>query len=162
MKQFKRLNGKGLMSQLITAIALFGLVQSSHAHDAGATMDPTGNSATFTGYALVTCADDDNGPPEKLVASIRDHSPPVPGLLVNLQIITVPGGGLSPRAVSVTDPISGDEKSSPVVSINGKDKPYYILVNKTAPGARDFSVQYHCMTANDVHTGTGIVVYQFE
>lgn len=156
MKQFKRLNGKGLTSQLITAIALFGLVQSSHAHDAAATMDPVGNSATFTGYGFVTCFDDGNGSADKLVASVNDLSPPVPGLLVNLQILK------GNRAASVTDPVSGDGNGSPVITVRGGNGVYLIMVNKTGVGARNFSIQYHCMTANDVHTGTDIGVYQFE
>ena len=156
MKQFKRLNGKGLTNQLIATIALFGLIQASHAHDAAATMDPVGNSATFTGYGFVTCYDDDNGPADKLVASVQDLSPPVPGLLVNLQILK------GNRAASVTDPVSGDGKSSPEITVRGGNGVYQIMVNKTAVGARNFSIQYHCMTANNVHTGTDIGVYQFE
>mgnify|MGYP006048527895 FL=1 len=152
MKQFKRMNGKGLTSQLITAIALFGLVQSSHAHDAAATMDPVGNSATFTGYGFVTCFDDGNGPADKLLASVNDLSPPVPGLLVNLQILK------GNRAASVTDPVSGDGNGSPVIAVRGGNGVYQIMINKTAVGARNFSIQYHCMTANDVHTGTDIGV----
>lgn len=156
MKQFKRLNRKGLTSQLITAIALFGLIQSSHAHDAAATMDSVGNSATFTGYGFVTCFDDGNGSADKLVASVKDLSPPVPGLLVNLQILK------GNRATNVTDPVSGDGIGSPSISVKGGNGVYFIMVNKTAAGARNFSIEYHCMTANDVHTGTDIGVYQFE
>ncbi len=156
MEQWNLLGRKKLMNQFIAAVALFGLVQSSHAHDAAATMDPASNSATFTGYGFVTCFDDGNGPADKLVASVRDHSPPVPGLLVNLQILK------GNRAASVTDPVSGDGNGSPAISVKGGNGVYLIMVNKTAPGARDFSIEYHCMTANDVHTGTDIGVYQFE
>ncbi len=156
MEQWNLLGRKKLMYQFIAAVALFGLVQSTHAHDAAATMDPASNSATFTGYGFVTCFDDGNGVADKLVASVRDHSPPVAGLLVNLQILK------GNRAASVTDPVSGDGNSSPAISVKGGNGVYLILVNKTAPGARDFSIEYHCMTANNVHTGTDIGVYQFE
>lgn len=154
MKQ--QLGRKELISRFIAAATLFGLVQSGYTHDVAATMDPAGNSAIFTGYGFVTCFDDGNGSADKLVASVRDHSPPVPGLLVNLQILK------GSRAMSTTDSVSGDEASSPAATINGGNGVYFILVNKTAPGARNFSIQYHCMTANDVHTGTDIGVYQFE
>lgn len=147
MEQWNLLGRKKLMYQFIAAVALFGLVQSTHAHDAAATMDPASNSATFTGYGFVTCFDDGNGVADKLVASVRDHSPPVAGLLVNLQILK------GNRAASVTDPVSGDGNSSPAISVKGGNGVYLILVNKTAPGARDFSIEYHCMTANNVHTG---------
>lgn len=152
----KLLGKKGLLHRFIATVALFGLIQSSHAHDAAATMDPASNSATFTGYGFVTCFDDGNGVADKLVASVRDHSPPVAGLLVNLQILK------GNRAASVTDPVSGDGNGSPAISVKGGNGVYLILVNKTAPGARDFSIEYHCMTANNVHTGTDIGVYQFE
>lgn len=156
MEQWNLLGRKKLMYQFIAAVALFGLVQSTHAHDAAATMDPASNSATFTGYGFVTCFDDGNGVADKLVASVRDHSPPVAGLLVNLQILK------GNRAASVSDPVSGDGNGSPSISVKGGNGVYLILVNKTAPGARDFSIEYHCMTANNVHTGTDIGVYQFE
>ncbi|WP_394808607.1 hypothetical protein [Nitrosomonas sp.] len=140
---------------LVVALGYFGI---SSADDAGATMDPNGNVASFTGYALVTCTDDGNGPADHLVASIQDTSPPQDNLLVNLQIIK---GNL---ANSTTDPVSGDGKYSPEARVHGGEGVYQLLVNKTGEGARSFLVSYHCQT-NDtppIHTGTTIVVRQFE
>lgn len=128
----------------------------SSAHDAGATMDPNGTVAAFTGYALVTCSDDGNGPADYLIASIKDLSPPQDKLLVNLQIIK------GNRAISTTDPVSGDASYSPEVKVRGGNGTYLLLVNKTKAGSRSFAVSYHCMTANNLHTGTDIVVNQFE
>jgi len=138
---------------LVVALGYFGI---SSAHDAGATMDPNGNVANFTGYALVTCFDDGNGPTGYLIASIKDTSAPQDNLLVNLQIIK------GKRANSTTDPVSGDGNFSPAVTVHGGDGVYLLLVNKTAAGARSFLVSYHCMTASDAHTGTDIFVNQFE
>lgn len=140
----------------IIFVVSLGYVGISSAHDAGATMDPNGNVANFTGYALVTCFDDGNGPTDHLVASIKDASLPQDNLLVNLQIIK------GNHANSTTDPISGDGNSSPAVSVHGGNGVYLLLVNKTGAGARSFLVSYHCMTASEVHTGTDIVVQQFE
>lgn len=128
----------------------------SNAHDAGATMDPNGTVAAFTGYALVTCFDDGNGPADHLIASVKDLSPPQDKLLVNLQIIK------GNRAISTTDPVSGDANYSPEVKVHGGNGVYLLLVNKTKAGVRSFAVSYHCMTANNLHTGTDIVVNQFE
>lgn len=142
--------------RIIFFVAFLGYAGVSSAHDAGATMDPHGNVASFTGYALVTCFNDDNGDADYLVASIKDTSPPQDNLLVNLQIIK------GNHAISTTDPVSGDGNSSPAVSVHGGNGVYFLLVNKTAAGARSFLVSYHCVTASGVHTGTGIAVNQFE
>lgn len=142
--------------RIVFSAALLGYVGVSNAHDAGATMDPGGSVPSFTGYALVTCFDDGNGSADHLVASIRDTSPPQANLLVNLQIIK------GNRAISTTDPVSGDTNASPEVSVQGGNGVYLLLVNKTGAGARSFLVSYHCMTANNVHTGTDINVQQFE
>lgn len=142
--------------RIIFFAASLGYVGVSSAHDAGATMDPIGNVASFTGYALVTCFDDGNGPADYLRASIKDASPPQDKLLVNLQIIK------GDHAISTTDPVSGDGNFSPAVSVRGGNGVYLLLVNKTAAGARSFLVSYHCVTASEVHTGTDISVLQFE
>lgn len=136
--------------------ASLGYVGITSAHDAGATMDPHGSVASFTGYALVTCFNDGNGDADHLVSSIKDTSPHHDNLLVNLQIIK------GSHAISTTDPVSGDGNFSPEVSVHGGNGVYFLLVNKTAEGARSFVVSYHCMTASEVHTGTDIVVQQFE
>ncbi|MCG7755672.1 MAG: hypothetical protein LZF63_03320 [Nitrosomonas sp.] len=143
------------VATIFTVITL-GYASVSGAHDAGATMDPNGTVATFTGYALVTCFDDGNGPTDNLVASVKDTSLPQDNLLVNLQIIK------GNHAISTTDPVSGDGNFSPEVRVHGGNGVYQLLVNKTKEGARSFVVSYHCMTASNAHTGTDIVVQQFE
>lgn len=139
---------------IFTAITL-GYAGISGAHEAGATMDPNGTTASFTGYALVTCIDD-IGVTDYLVASIKDTSPPQDKLLVSLQIIK------GSRAASTTDPVSGDGNFSPEVRVHGGSGVYQVLVNKTIAGARSFIVSYHCMTASNEHTATEITVKQFE
>lgn len=144
-----------ILKIIFFAVSL-GYAVVSNAHDAGATMDPHGNVAGFTGFALVTCSNDGNGDADHLVASIKDTSPHHDNLLVNLQIIK------GNRAASTTDPVSGDGNFSPEASVHGGNGVYFLLVNKTAEGARSFIVTYHCITASEVHTGTDIVVQQFE
>ncbi len=139
--------------------ALLSLASSfSHAHEAAATMDADGTVAQFTGYAIVTCSIDDNGVPDNLVVAVEDLSPPVPGLLVSMQIIK----DKSNLAANTTDLISGDGNASAPMVVHGGPGSYHILVNKTAAGARTFRVVFHCMTMNDIHTTTDIVVKQFQ
>ena len=140
---------------LFITLCLLSYAASSSAHDAGATMDAAGISRTFTGVAIVTCFDDGNGPAEKLIAQIRDNSPSVPGLLVNLQIFK------NNKAVSITDTVSGDAEYSPFVELHGGNGVYFVFVNKTDVGARDFDLTWHCLTEDDIHTGTEISVSQF-
>lgn len=139
----------------VFSLTMLSYASGSAAHDAGATMDPNGNVAAFTGYALVTCS----GGSDILVASIKDTSPPSSledNLLVNLQIIK------GNHAINTTDPVSGDGNFSPEVRVHGGDGVYQLLVNKTKAGARSFIVSYHCMTVSGVHTDTDITVQQFE
>lgn len=141
---------------IVFTLAMLGYACASSAHEAGAIMDPNGNVASFTGYALVTCSDEGNRSTDQLVVSIEDISPPQNNLLVNLQIIK------GKSAISITDPVSGDGAASPQVSVAGGNGPYLVLVNKTGPGPRSFIVSYHCTTFDNVHTGTDILVYQFQ
>lgn len=141
---------------IIFTLTALGVAGVGHAHDAGATMDPEGNIASFTGYAQVTCFNDGNGPTHRLVASVQDTSLPQVNLLVSLQIIK------GVNAISTTDPVSGDGAFSPEISVAGGDGAYLLLVNKTGPGPRSFIVSYHCMTIDNAHTGTDIRVNQFQ
>jgi hypothetical protein len=129
----------------------------SHADEVLATMDPNGNVASFTGYAQLTCFDDGGGLPDYLEVNIKDLSPPVDNLLVNLQVIK------GERAINISDQVSGDANPSPSVILQGGGGVYLMMVNKTGPGARAFQLVYHCKAANGTHTGTQInKVYQFQ
>ncbi len=134
-----------------------GYAGVSSAHDAGATLDADGTIRSFTGLASVDCFDDGSGTEDHLVVSIRDNSPPVPGLMVNVQVVSSKGNKVN----SITDTVSGDADFSPFIKVQDGKGPYSVIVNKTDVGARDFDLQYHCRTANDVHTGTDIFVHQF-
>ncbi|MDY6983708.1 MAG: hypothetical protein SV422_11520 [Pseudomonadota bacterium] len=138
------------------ALACACLASSVSAHSVRATMDAAGNTATFTGLARVTCFDDGSGPAAMLTARIRDNSPAVAGLLVNLQLVR--GGA----AISISDAISGDENYSDYVALPGGNGEYIMMVNKTAAGARSFDLEWHCVTGGSVHTGTDVTVQQFQ
>lgn len=141
---------------LLSAWAICGYAGIAGAHGAGATMDAEGISRTFTGVALVSCFDDGNGPAENLIARIRDNSPPVPGLLTNLQVFK------DNKAISITDTVPGDADYSPFVTLHGGPGVYILIANKTDVGARTFDLEWHCNTVDGIHTGTEISVTQFE
>jgi hypothetical protein len=136
-------------------LAICALPCSAFAHGTHATMDSGGGSASFTGLARVTCFDDGNGPAAYLTARVRDTSPPVAGLLVSMQLLK------GPVALNTTDAVSGDAGWSVAVALPGGNGVYTLLINKTAAGARAFDLEWHCMTAGNLHTGTEIIVDQF-
>ena len=145
---------KTLMAVFIAA-ATVGYAGISSAHTAGATLDPGSNIRSFTGQAFVTCFNDGNGEADHLIARIRDLSPPVPGLLVNLQLYK------GNKSNSISDTVSGDADFSPFITLQNGPGVYWIMVNKTDKGARNFELEWHCNARDGVHTGTDIGVSQF-
>ncbi len=138
------------------ATALLLKSQFALAHSGSATMDESGEVATFTGLARVTCFDDGNGTPDSLIARIRDNSAPVDGLLVNVQLLK------GTRAISISDTVSGDAEFSDYIQLVGGQGTYYLILNKTAAGARNIELEYHCLAADSSHTGTDIIANQWE
>jgi len=145
---------KGFITALL--LAVIGYTGDTLAHSAGGTIDSAGNNASATDLAQVICYDDGDGPTDHLYVTIQDNSPPVSGLLISAQIFK------DGQMTNVTDTVSGDANSSPPARISGGDGVYYLSVSKTATGARNFTVTYHCQTAADVHTGTDITVFQVQ
>ncbi len=146
-------------SLLFTVFTFTGLLlasASSQAHSARATLDAAGNKASFTALARVTCSDDGSGPPALLSARVRDNSPPVAGLIINLQLLK------GTQALSISDTVSGNADYSDSLQLAGGAGVYTVLLNKTAAGARNFDIEWHCLTATGDHTGTDIIVDQFK
>lgn len=143
-----------LKTAFLLASSAFSTI--AFAHSAGATTDADGTNANATILAAITCEDDGNGEPEGLFAQVKDLSEPVDGLLISIQLYK----GI--QAISDTDTISGDADYSEGIQLNAGPGVYQILVNKTDAGARRFDVIWHCMTENNEHTGTGIILRQFQ
>lgn len=128
-----------------------GYTGTISAHEGSATL---GFDRHFTGVALINCSNND-GESDNLVARIRDNSPSVPGLLVNLQIFK------GNKSISVTDNVSGDAEWSPFITLQAGSGGYWVFVNKTDEGERHFDLEYHCHARDAAHTETGIFVHQF-
>jgi hypothetical protein len=104
----------------------------------------------------VSCSDDGNGVPTKLVAQIRDN-PPSAAPIVNLMTFK------SNAALSVSDPVDGDKLYSRRISNSGgaagANGVFNVFVSKTAAGVESYEVEVHCMSSTsgtDVHTGTDV------
>jgi len=109
-----------------------------------------GNNRSAIDVFQVRCFDDGAGPNDHLIASIKDLTP-VARPLVSLQLST------STKALNTTDRVDGDPISSPYIKLkgNGTGTDFYLLsINKTSSGQESYSVQYHCQTVDNQHTGT--------
>ncbi len=142
--------------KVVTAcVGLFGL-SLVHAHSGGATMDPAGNNPHFMAVADVSCVDDGNGPPDHIFIRIKDNGEADSGTVLNLLVYK------ANKAISTSDPIPGDADFGPGVELHGGGGRYTLMVSTTGAGARNFIAEWHCETADNVHTGTTeIVVRQF-
>lgn len=141
---------------VVMGVVVLVLSGTAAAHSGSAVLDPSGNVDTFTALARITCSDDGTGPAAKLVARIRDKSPPVEHLYLNLQLLK------GTRAISISDVTPGDANYTPFIELRGGNGTYYLILNKTMAGVRDFDLEWHCMTADNLHTGTDIIVDQYE
>ena len=144
------------LKKIIMAASIMVAAGDAFAHSAGATIDAAGNNASATDLASVICYDDGNGAPHHLYTQIQDTSSPVSGLLVSTQIYK------DNQMTNTTDTVSGDANYSIPAILNGGQGEYILSVSKTAVGARNFNITYHCQTAADVHTGTDITVFQVQ
>ena len=115
-----------------------------------------GATASSTDFYQITCLDDGSGTPVSLGVEIEDAAPAAPPL-VSVQIQR----GL--LIVSVTDRTDGDGQPSTEVFLNGGPGVYDVLIDKTAAGAENYTLDFHCFTGPDgtgIHTGTSIVTRQ--
>ncbi len=141
MKKIPLKQGLAIMS-LIMALAPENLV---YAHDLSGSL---GFASTSIDYFQVHCFDDGAGPNGYLEVALKDIAP-VATPKISLQVIR------DNMATNTTDPIDGDAGESPILSVNGSGDQYYLLtIDKTAAGAENYSVEYHCMTNDNQHTGT--------
>jgi hypothetical protein len=115
-----------------------------------------GDPAASTDYYQVSCSDDGSGPPASLVAQVQNRGPAAAStvsVVVHRGIV----------ATSTADTTGGDIASGPVVFVNGGDGVYNVFVSKLGSGPVNYTLSYHCMTAENgggLHTGTTIVFRQ--
>jgi hypothetical protein len=136
----------------LLALVLFA-ARPSLAHTQNGSL---GAAAGATDLYHVTCADDGSGPPGSLRMQVLDASPvAVPSVSVQVN--------RGSELANTTDPVDGDTASSPVVWVNGGAGLYEVLVDKSGPGAENYTLTFHCVTGQDgtgLHTGTSISTRQ--
>jgi hypothetical protein len=122
------------------------------AHNASGSL---GQAASATDLYMVSCFDngDGTGVSARLAMQVADLAPAA-APKVSVQVIK----GVS--AVTSTDSKDGDAKYSPFVYSNGGDGSYYVSVSKTAAGAENYDLDFHCQNAAGGHTGTTIQMLQ--
>lgn len=132
---------------IMTLSAVLGQVNPASAHDQSGSL---GKINTAIDQYQVHCFDDGTGPNGYLIVAIKDLAPKVAPKL-SVQVIR------DNTATNTTDAVDSDASYSPEVNVGGSGDQYYLLtVDKTATGAENYSVEYHCMTSDNQHTGTDI------
>lgn len=87
------------------------------------------------------------------MTQVRDNSPVKPPLV---SVVTTKGGS----STTSTDPVDGNSAYSPEKELNKGSGVYIVNIKKSKAGAENYTLQYHCETASDVHTGTSIIQTQ--
>ena len=155
---YSKLSHLLLVTTTLTALLLFGQPRVSKADEIAGPIDPVGNVPSFTAVAMVSCYNDGNGDADHLIARIKDlpSNPAIEGMFVNMTLFK------GSKAISVTDVVPGDDNPSQFIKLSAGNGVYFMIVSKTKAGARNVFVDYHCMTANNVHTGTDIALSHYE
>lgn len=112
-----------------------------------------GTAATATDLYYVTCSDDGNGATGKLQVGVRDNAP-VAAPLVSITAIQ------GSKAGSTTDTTDGNATGSAPVTVAGITGVFYVAVTKSTAGAESYTVDFHCLTATNAHTGTAASLKQ--
>lgn len=136
----------------ILTLGFFTMAQTATAHEQSGIL---GKPANATDYYQVNCFDDGAGQPGYLISQIS-YSAPAAKPLISLLVVH----GL--QADNITDngtPKAG-HRSPSLKTQAGSDPTYYLLVTKTMTGAIGYTIDYHCMTNNNDHTGTEITPLQ--
>ena len=110
--------------------------------------------AQATDLYQITCFAEDGGPAtDRLRIRVRDN-PPRRKPLVSVQ---VQKGSV---ATNRTDPTDGNARFSRDATIHGGDGVYQVLVDKSSAGAETYTLEFHCESSTDIHTGTEDVQLQ--
>lgn len=136
---------KSTLAKMIVVMALAqgGIV---NAHDLTGSL---GAAASAIDQYQVHCYDDGAGPTDHLYGAVKDLTP-IAAPLVSIQIIR------DNKATNTTDAVDGNATYSPTVKVKGNDGFFILTIDKTAAGAENYAVQYHCETIDNQHTGTDI------
>jgi hypothetical protein len=129
---------------VVVTICVTALTGLASAHSLTGSL---GAATGATDFYQVTCSDDKSGPPSYLVTSIESTiSAATPRISVQARFNT--------SASNATDPINGDGNYSPSGKVTAGGGLYNVLIYKDGAGVQNYALEYHCLTATGVHTGT--------
>lgn len=137
-------------------IVVPGLVS---AHTQPGTLGKSTSGTAATDVWTVNCNDDGSGAgvPSRITVHVKDNASKL-APIISTQVIK---GGLA--TIPSIDAIDGDAKYSPAVSLAKGAGDYTILVNKSASivkGIENYSLEFHCESANGGHAGTDLSMSQ--
>ncbi len=135
----------------LLAASLLGVASLASAHDQSGTLGATKGAID---YYQIQCFDDGNGANDHLSLSVIDLAGPIANPVISVQVTK----GI--LALNTTDVKDGDALYSPKVKLQGGNGAYFVMVDKTGKAADNYSLQYHCETATNAHTGSNITVLQ--
>ncbi|MCF8006110.1 MAG: hypothetical protein K9K84_01765 [Methylovulum sp.] len=131
-----------IMSMLISLFS-----NNATAHDLSGSL---GQASSAVDFYQIHCFDDGAGANGYLEAELRDETP-IAAPLISMQI------SVGERVYNTTDAKDADAAYSPSLQVAGNADEYYLItINKTAAGKENYAVSYHCLTAENQHTGTEI------
>ncbi|MDD2723027.1 MAG: hypothetical protein PHH59_03265 [Methylovulum sp.] len=143
---------------LITLLALTALGQTTlaFAHDLTGSL---GAASTAMDYYQVHCYNfgDGSGDTNRIYVAVRNNSTTIPKLSIQVIRDDNTGTTLPATATNTTDAANGNATFSPTIIYKGGNGFFYLAVDKTAVGAVNYSLQYHCEASDGGHTGTDIV-----
>ncbi|MFH0342026.1 MAG: hypothetical protein ACHBNF_07810 [Chromatiales bacterium] len=119
------------------------------AHTQGGSL---GSSAGATDLYTVTCSTNAGGATFRLGTRVKNNTPGSVKVSVQARKGSI--------ATNITDATSGDAGYSFWVYNNSGNGAYNVLVDKSATGANNYTLDYHCQTAAGGHTGTSITTNQ--
>ena len=126
------------------SLTMAGFAELTSAHSLSGSL---GNAAGAVDFYQVTCSDDGNGPPSYMVTSVESTiTAPTPRVTVQARV--------NESASNTTDPTNGDGNASPSGKLTAGGGLYNILLYKDGAGVQNYALEYHCITAKGVHTGT--------
>jgi len=131
-----------IMSMLISVFS-----NNATAHDLNGSL---GQASSAVDFYQIHCFDDGSGANGYLEIELRDEAPSAAPLM-SMQI------SVGERVYNTTDAKDADAAYSPSLQVTGNADEYYLItIDKTAAGKENYAVSYHCMTAQNFHTGTAI------
>jgi len=158
-----KIHSLSLNKPLLTASAAVAIAWASQApaHECTGTLDPSGTKANDTLVIAVGCVSNTPYPPSYIYVSVQDFTASGNNSLISAQVFDYYGGR---KMLNTTDTTPGTGSGSPAVQLYGQlvagVQAYFLSVNKTAAGRKEFQLTYHCKDTQNNHILTYRTYFQ--